>query len=284
MDNKFLLLASKSEANSSGLMSARINSCLSSLESRHSILPSLGMGTGSPTLPPRITHLWRSHPDGSDRLQLTYPPTQVRYSFISPDGKQVVYGNVKGEIYVISMDGGPPQRVVEEGAYTATWSADGNVLVFQYGHDPAHPELQFLDLRTGKRSLVPESQDLYGGQWVGEDTVVAAPMNNAKLVIFDVRTQKWSDLVPGKLPDSVVNWAHSPDYKYVYYTTGGAEPKAMRVRLADHKIENIANLKDLRRALGPDGNTQISVAPDGSAIFTRDIGTQEIYALTLKWP
>jgi len=43
-------------------------------------------------------------------------------------------------------------------------------------------------------------------------------------------------------------------------------------------------LKDLRRALGPDGNTQISVAPDGSAIFTRDVGTQEIYALSLKWP
>jgi hypothetical protein len=122
------------------------------------------------------------------------------------------------------------------------------------------------------------------GQWVGEDTLVADPMNAAKLMIFDIRTQKWSDLVPGKLPGSVVNWAHSPDYQYVYYTTGGAEPKAMRIRLSDHKVETIASLKDLRRALGPDGNTEISVTPDGSAIFTRDTGTQEIYALTLKWP
>jgi WD40 repeat protein len=228
--------------------------------------------------------LWRSRPDGSERLQLTSPPMQVRYSFISPDGKQVVYGNAKGEIYVISMDGGPPQRVVEEGANGPTWSADGNVLVFQYGHNPAHPELQFLDLRTGKRSLVPESQGLTGGQWVNENTVVAAPTDAAKLEIFDVRTQKWSDLVPGKLPGSVVNWAHSPDYKYVYYTTGGAQPEALRIRLADNKVETITSLKDIRRALGPDGNTQISVAPDGSAIFTRDVGTQEIYALTLKWP
>src|SRR6516164_6710826 len=135
--------------------------------------------------------LWRSRSDGSERLQLTYPPMQVRYSFISSDGKQVVYGNAKGEIYVISMDGGPPQRVVEEGANGPTWSADGNVLVFQYGHNPAHPELQFLDLRTGKRSLVPESQGLTGGQWVNENTVVAAPTDAAKLEIFDVRTQKW---------------------------------------------------------------------------------------------
>jgi hypothetical protein len=80
----------------------------------------------------------------------------------------------------------------------------------------------------------------------------------------------------------VINWAHSPDYQYVYYTTGGAEPKALRIRLADHKVENIASLKDLRRAPGPDGSTQISVAPDGSAIVTRDIGTEEIYALATR--
>jgi DNA-binding winged helix-turn-helix (wHTH) protein/Tol biopolymer transport system component len=228
--------------------------------------------------------LWRSRSDGSERLQLTYPPTQVYLPFISPDGKRVVYGNTKGEIYVISMDGGPPQRVVEGNAGAANWSADGNLLVFETARDPAHPESQFLDLGTGKRSVVPGSQDREGAQWVSEDMLVAVPTNAAKLEIFDVRTQKWSDLVPGKVPGSVVNWAHSPDYQYVYYTTGGAEPKAMRIRLADHNVETIASLKDLRRALGPDGNTQISVAPDGSAIFTRDVGTQEIYTLTLKRP
>jgi DNA-binding winged helix-turn-helix (wHTH) protein/WD40 repeat protein len=224
--------------------------------------------------------LWRSRADGSERLQLTYPPMQVYYPFISPDGKQVVYGNAKGEIYVISIDGGQPQKIVEKDASAANWSSDGNVLVFWKAPDVAHSELQFLDLRTDKRSVVPGSQPFMGAQWVSEDTLVAAPFNSSKLVLFNVKTQQWSDLVPGK----VFNWAHSPDYKYVYYTTGGAEPKAVRIRLSDHKVENIASLKDLRRALGPDGNSQISVAPDGSAIFTRDIGTEEIYALTLKWP
>jgi DNA-binding winged helix-turn-helix (wHTH) protein/dipeptidyl aminopeptidase/acylaminoacyl peptidase len=227
--------------------------------------------------------LWRSRSDGSERLQLTYPPMQVYVPFISPDGKRVAYGNGQGEIYVISMEGGPPQRLVEKDAAAATWSPDGNVLVFTV-RDPAHYELQFLDLQTGKRSVVPGSRDLDGGQWVAENTLVATPEDGMKFEIFDVRTQQWSDLVPGKVPGSVINWAHSLDYQYVYYTTGGAEPKAMRIRLADHKVETIASLKELRRAAGPDGNTQISVAPDGSAIFTRDVGTQEIYALTLKWP
>jgi hypothetical protein len=42
-------------------------------------------------------------------------------------------------------------------------------------------------------------------------------------------------------------------------------------------------LKNLRRVVDWEGSTQISVAPDGSAVFTRDIGTQEIYALTVRW-
>jgi hypothetical protein len=73
-------------------------------------------------------------------------------------------------------------------------------------------------------------------------------------------------------------------YKYVYYTTGGAEPMAFRVRLADRGVETITSLKGLARATGPGGNTEISVAPDGSVVFTRNTGTQEIYALTVKWP
>ena len=82
----------------------------------------------------------------------------------------------------------------------------------------------------------------------------------------------------------VVNWAHSPDYKYVYYTTGGAEPMVLRVRLADHAVETITSLKGMLRGTGPGGNTEIGVAPDGSVVFTRNTGTQEIYALTVKWP
>jgi hypothetical protein len=33
-----------------------------------------------------------------------------------------------------------------------------------------------------------------------------------------------------------------------------------------------------------DEESPINVAPDGSPIFTRDTGYQEIYALNIKWP
>jgi hypothetical protein len=59
---------------------------------------------------------------------------------------------------------------------------------------------------------------------------------------------------------------------------------AFRVRLADREVETITSLKSLLLAVGPGGNTQFGVAADGSPVFTRDTGTQEIYALTVKWP
>jgi hypothetical protein len=182
------------------------------------------------------------------------------------------------------MDGGSPQKILENDTWAASWSPDGNRLVFADYTEHPHTKFQFYDIRTGNRSVVPGSQDLIGVQWVADDTLVAATSDHGKLIAFDLKTQKWSDLVPGPIPGSVVNWVHSSDYKYVYYTTGGADPRALRVRLSDRKVEMITSLKDLPRATGPDGNTQIGVAPDGSAVFTRDIGTQEIYALTVKWP
>jgi len=182
------------------------------------------------------------------------------------------------------IDGGLPQRLLEKGSWAASWSPDGNLLAFADYNVPLHTRFQFLDLRTGQLSVIPGSQDLIGVQWIAENLLVAASRDRTKLMVFDLRTQKWSDLLSLTTPGDLVNWAHSPDYKYVYYTVGGAEPQALRLKLADHKVEMIASLKDLPRAIGPDGNTQISVAPDGSAVFTRDIGTQEIYALTVKWP
>jgi eukaryotic-like serine/threonine-protein kinase len=228
--------------------------------------------------------LWRCRADGTDRLQVTYPPAQVYYSFISPDGTRVAYGNIAGEIYVISMDGGQPRRMIEKNSTGASWSPDGSRLVFADYVDDPQARFQILDLRTGQRSSVPGAANLVGVEWVAENMLVASTQDRSKLVTFDIKTQKWSDLVPGPIPGGAGNWAYSPGFKYVYFATGGLEPQVQRVRLADRKVETIASLKGLNRAKGPDGNTQISVAPDGSAVLTRNTGTQEIYALTVKWP
>jgi hypothetical protein len=116
--------------------------------------------------------------------------------------------------------------------------------------------------------------------WVTQDSLLAATADATKFVTFDFKTQKWTDLVAGNF----VNWMISPDGKYLYFATGGAEPKAHRLRFADRRIETIASLKGLRRVVDMvEDATQMNVAPDGSPVFTRDIGTSEIYALNVRW-
>jgi hypothetical protein len=130
--------------------------------------------------------------------------------------------------------------------------------------------------------VVSSSEGKLGGQWITEDTIVAGTQGERKLVTFDFKTQKWSDLAAGNF----VNRAVSPDGKYLTFTTGGPDPKVQRLRFVDREIETISSLKDLRRVVDSVqiGGTEVSVAPDGSPVFTRDIGTQEIYSLTVKWP
>jgi len=229
--------------------------------------------------------LWRSRSDGSERVQLTYPPMEVTFPSISPDGTKVSFGTSANETYVVSMDGGPPQRIGEKNFFGPYWSPDGNLLVMTSwtngpGDELGKAYLQIFDLRTGKMSEVPSSQGIDRGEWVTQDMLAAVTEDRLKLKTFDLKTQKWSDLLAGDF----VNWVVTQDGKYLVFTTGGAEPKLQRLRFADHQVATIDSLKDLRRVVDSNEGTQVNVAPDGSPVFTRDIGTQEIYALTVKWP
>jgi hypothetical protein len=121
---------------------------------------------------------------------------------------------------------------------------------------------------------------MFGGRWITQKTLVASNQDRTKFLTFDFKTQKWTDLAAAALLASAI----SPDRKYLYYTTGGVEPRAWRMRFADRRIAAITSLNDPSRAGKMGWIPGISVAPDGSPVFTRDIGTQEVYALNISWP
>lgn len=223
--------------------------------------------------------LWRSRSDGSERMQLTFPPMDARFPVMSPDGTKVAFFTDKRELFVIDMQGGQPQKFADN-AWAASWSPDGNYLLHPVLLPPF--SLHITDVRTGKSSEVPSSANMSSGYWLSQDTVMVRNPKGTKFVIFNLKTQQWSDM-PGGISGDIENFFPSPEGEYLYYTTGGADPMAFRLRLADHQIETITSLKDLHRVVNY-GWTQINVAPDGSPIFTRDTGYQEIYALNIRWP
>jgi hypothetical protein len=203
---------------------------------------------------------------------------------ISPDGTEVAYGTPGRVVYVASMKGGMPQKVAEQ-SVAASWSPDGSLLILTSWIPGKTVEenksiLQILDLKSGKISLVPDSRGMIGAFWVDQHTLVTATQDTTKFLTFDLTTQKWVELASGVF----VNWFVSLDRKYLYCTTGGEEPRALRIRFSDHKVQTILSLKGLRRVVDPYFGTQVDVAPDGSVLLTRDVGTQEVYALNVKWP
>jgi hypothetical protein len=221
--------------------------------------------------------LWRSRSDGSDRLQLTYAPVRVVTPMISPDGTRVVFYTPGNDVFVVSMEGGTPQKIVDN-ACCPIWSPDGDFLFYHHGWGGGG---MIADLLTGKKSAVPSSERLFPF-WLDQNTLIAPNERGMNFVTFNLKTGKWAELGPGNL-SGIEHWMISPDYKYLYFSTAGAEPKVMRLRIADLQVETITSLKGFHRVVAY-GGTQINVAPDGSPVFTRDTGYQEIYALNVRWP
>jgi serine/threonine protein kinase len=231
--------------------------------------------------------LWRSKADGSQRMQLTYPPLSARLPSWSPDGQQIVFyafssGLEKPKLYTVSADGGTPRELIPENSpegWDATWSSDGSKIAF--GSGPADPAtaVRILDVKTNQISTLPGSKGLFSPRWSPDGRyIVAMPLESRSLMLFDFSTQKWDEIA--KITCGFPNWSKNSDYVYVLHEEN--DPAVVRVRLRDHKVERVAELKNFRQA----GfyNVGLSLAPDDSPLLLRDTGTQEIYALDWQVP
>jgi hypothetical protein len=99
-------------------------------------------------------------------------------------------------------------------------------------------------------------------------------------MLFDLNAQKWTELA--RIPIAYAEWSHNGDYIYFMRTAPTNERGIFRIRISDHKLEQVASLKDFRQA--PDFGFWTGVAPDDSPLLVRDAGTQDIYALDWQAP
>jgi serine/threonine protein kinase/Tol biopolymer transport system component len=237
--------------------------------------------------------LWRSRVDGSDRLQLTYPPVAANLPRWSSDGTQIAYVDARPgrpwKTFLISAQGGTPQEMLSEShsQVDATWSPDGKKLAFARAQATGSSEplaIHIVDLATRQTSTLPGSQNLFSPRWSPDGQYLAAlPDDSRKLLLFSFKTQKWSDWVnePGII--GFPNWSH--DGRYLYYdNTFSDHPTFRRIKVGQTRSELLADLKDLHRYNSEVAGEWSSVAPDGSGLFARDLGTSEIYALDLDLP
>ena len=234
--------------------------------------------------------LWRSKVDGSERLQLSFPPMRARNPRWSPDGKRIAFqSQLPGKpwkLQLVSKDGGSLQQPMSEEREerNPNWSPDSNSLVFETRLASGARAIHLLDLRTNQVSLLPgkmSEMKLYSPRWSSDGRyIIALPLDAQKLMLFDFITQEWEELA--RTPGGYQTW--SRDGKFVYFINiFGNEAGIKRVRLADRKIELVVSIKELRLVQTFYG-TWFGLAPDDSPLVLRDVGIQDIYALDLRYP
>ncbi|MGH9502532.1 MAG: protein kinase domain-containing protein [Terriglobales bacterium] len=230
--------------------------------------------------------LWKSKLDGSQRLQLSYPPLSALLPRWSPDGTQIVFYGLstgqKSKLYTVSADGGTPRELMPEDSqdeYDPAWSPDGARIVFGGAPSDRSVSIRILDLKTHQISSVPGSTGLYSPRWSPDGRYIAAMTFDSRgLMLFDFTTQKWEEAANVTL--GFPNWSKNGDY--VYFLHEENEPSVMRVRIRDRKVERVADLKNFRQ--GGFWSVWLGMAPDDSPLLLRDTGTQEIYALDWQVP
>jgi len=232
--------------------------------------------------------LWRSKSDGSYKQQLTFQSFAVHLPRWSPDGNYIIFdGSRDGKakkIYMISASGGNLIEMVPGGLRQAdpSWSPEGSSIVFT-GSDPKKDSgtvtsIFVLDIRTQAVSVLPDSQGLLSPRWSPDGRYVAATtMDSQKLLLFDTQAKKWNEMA--HIGVGYLCW--SKDSKYLYFDTFGAQPSINRIGVHEHVPEKVVSLEGLRRTWGPFG-PWFGLGPDDSLLATRDIGSQEVYAL--QWP
>jgi Tol biopolymer transport system component len=209
----------------------------------------------------------------------------------APDGKEIAFNAIlptaPWNIYVIPSEGGAPERILprEESQMDANWSTDGHSLIFSSAPYVLNTPIYIIDLASKRVSTLPGSRGLRSAQWSPNGRFIAALTEEhpQTLKLFDFVTHKWTDEFGSDT--GYDTWSH--DGKYVYFEHSallGASQQILRLRLADHKIEKVVDVKNVGRLTAGTFRSWFGLAPDGSPLVARDISTQEIYALEMDWP
>ncbi len=230
--------------------------------------------------------LWRSRPDGREKLQLTFSPMKVLLPHWSPDGREIVFHGrhvgLPDRDYTVPASGGVPTPVLDDSVMTLDWLPDGRSFLYSdfpfFGKKPEDTGIHIVEPMTRHASTIPQSKGMVNpvGSPDGRYIAASTAAGSKETMLFDTRTRAWSKLVESR---GIPRWSH--DSQWLFYFRVGDEPAIMKIRISDRQIEHVADLGSIRLA-GALAGVQFALSPDDMPILLRDTGTQEIYAVSLS--
>lgn len=230
--------------------------------------------------------LWKSNLDGSSPVQLSAPPVYAMNPRWSPDGTTILFldVNAPNKSYLVSSQGGSPQQLVPDNAdeeIDPTWSADGRKIAFQVAGSPTRGKdsLRILDLASRRVTALPGSAGLWSPRWSPDGKYIAAMSLEVQgLKVLDVATERWSTLPVSERMDYP---AWSSDSAYIYFLRlVNGDRGVYRIRATGGKAERVVDLKDWH--ITGYYTFWMALDPTDTPLLLRDVGSDDIYALTLE--
>jgi Tol biopolymer transport system component len=240
--------------------------------------------------------LWRSRIDGTEKLQLTYPPMTALIPRWSPDRKRIAFVSLSSssaqKVFLVSSDGGPAEELLPGDPHWMDdpgWSPDGRSLLLAYyppGASSARAEdysVVQCDLQTRKLSTLPGSEQMFAPRWSPDGRYISTfSADQRRLMVLEVGAGKWRELAAGTYLQ-YPNWTR--DGKYVYFEDLGNDgPELDRVAVAEGGKQRVIALKDIHRVVMSSDQPWNGVAIDNSPLIMRDVGSRELYSLELQLP
>ena len=231
--------------------------------------------------------LWKADREGNHRIQLSDPAIVPVLPRWSPDGTQIAFTDLTSgdhpQIYTVSTNGSSPRRLLPDDSGSESdpnWSADGQKIVYSSGTG-GNPksDLRILEITNRQISAVPGSVGMFSPRWSPDGRSIAAISSDLMaLMVFDMASQRWSKY-PQKNGVSFPEWSgDSQSVYFLHYVIDS--PGVFRLHVKSGEVERISDVKGLHTT-GTVGGW-LGLDPTDSPILLRDVGADDIYALTLQ--
>jgi len=229
-------------------------------------------------------NLWRSKPDGSERLQLTFTPINAHEPRWSPDGKQILFTDVPRRMFLVPAEGGQLQEVMPKGEFpdvevgAGFWMPDRNWIAFVKGSDKGGYAIYQMNLETRELSKVPGSDGMLASRGSRDGRYIVAHSATAWL-LYDSQTEQWTEFADDSY--GAPAWSHDSKSVYAQRKNRDRSGEVVRISVPDGKVERVLELRGL--TVGGYWPGWISLLADDSPLLTLDKSTQEIYRLDFQY-